>query len=260
MTRVIHRQRAPTSQQYQTLVQYFQPMSQISTLERPSDTPPVLEATGLRHSFGQTEALRGVTLAIDPGEVVAVTGASGSGKSTLLHLLAGVLTPDEGVVSHKGDPLSTLGEAERATRRLHEFGFVFQFGQLLPDLTAVDNVTIPLLLRGIPRRSAITRARDALNLVDLGDFEQRLPSELSGGQAQRVAVARAIVGEPSVLFADEPTGSLDTASAERTMDALLSVVTLLGSSLVVVTHNEHVARLASREIHIRDGQIAERGE
>lgn len=216
----------------------------------------VLRARGLELAFGTTRALRGVDIDIAAGEVLAVTGPSGSGKSTLLHVLAGVLTPDAGSVQYGGRNVVSLGEADRARLRLAEFGFIFQFGQLLPDLSALDNVTLPLLLAGVSRRRALERAHAQLDALGLSEHERKLPTQLSGGQAQRVAVARALVTSPRILFADEPTGSLDSLAAEQTMGTLLEAARTAHSTLVVVTHDAHIAAYADREVIIRDGRVS----
>ena len=231
----------------------------------------IMRARGLEMSFGQTHALRGVDLDLLAGEVLAVTGPSGSGKSTLLHVMAGVLVPDAGSVSYHGGKspgggatdvaediavnIAALDEAARSRLRLNEFGFIFQFGQLLPDLSALDNVTIPLLLAGTPRKKALTRAREALVELGLSEHLDKRPTQLSGGQAQRAAVARALVTSPRVLFADEPTGSLDSLAAERTMEVLLASVRSRGASLVIITHDARIAAYADREVTVRDGRI-----
>ena len=220
----------------------------------------IMSARGLEMSFGQTHALRGVDLDVAAGEVLAVTGPSGSGKSTLLHVMAGVLVPDAGRVDyHGGDTtqdIAALDEAARSRLRLKEFGFIFQFGQLLPDLTALDNVTIPLLLAGTPRRRALAQARETLGELGLGEHLDKRPTQLSGGQAQRAAVARALVTNPRLLFADEPTGSLDSLAAERTMEVLLNSVRSRGAGLVIITHDARVAAYADREVTVRDGRIS----
>ncbi|SDN86375.1 putative ABC transport system ATP-binding protein [Actinomyces ruminicola] len=216
----------------------------------------LMHARGLELAFGTTRALRGIDLDIAAGEVLAVTGPSGSGKSTLLHVLAGVLTPDAGTVQYGGRNVASLGEADRARLRLAEFGFIFQFGQLLPDLSALDNVTLPLLLAGVSRRRALERAHAQLDALGLGEHERKLPTQLSGGQAQRVAVARALVTSPRILFADEPTGSLDSLAAEQTMGALLEAARAAHSTLVVVTHDARIAAYADREVIIRDGRVS----
>ena len=219
----------------------------------------IMRARGLEMSFGQTRALRGVDLDLLAGEVLAVTGPSGSGKSTLLHVMAGVLVPDAGRVDyHGGDTpqdIAALDESARSRLRLKEFGFIFQFGQLLPDLSALDNVTIPLLLAGTPRRRALAQAREALGELGLSEHLDKRPTQLSGGQAQRAAVARALVTGPRILFADEPTGSLDSLAAERTMEVLLASVRSRGASLVIITHDARVAAYADREVTVRDGRV-----
>ena len=231
----------------------------------------IMRARGLEMSFGQTHALRGVDLDLLAGEVLAVTGPSGSGKSTLLHVMAGVLVPDAGSVSYHGGKspgggatdvaediavnIAALDEAARSRLRLNEFGFIFQFGQLLPDLSALDNVTIPLLLAGTPRRRALAQARETLGELGLSEHLDKRPTQLSGGQAQRAAVARALVTSPRVLFADEPTGSLDSLAAERTMEVLLASVRSRGASLVIITHDARIAAYADREVTVRDGRI-----
>ena len=219
----------------------------------------IMSARGLEMSFGQTHALRGVDLDVGTGEVLAVTGPSGSGKSTLLHVMAGVLVPDAGRVDYHGGDVSqditALDEAARSRLRLKEFGFIFQFGQLLPDLSALDNVTIPLLLAGTARRRALAQARETLGELGLSEHLDKRPTQLSGGQAQRTAVARALVTNPRLLFADEPTGSLDSLAAERTMEVLLSSVRSRGAGLVIITHDARVAAYADREVTVRDGRI-----
>ncbi|MDX6739138.1 ABC transporter ATP-binding protein [Actinocorallia sp. A-T 12471] len=215
----------------------------------------IITARGLRKSFGPTEALRGVDLDVRRGEVLAVMGPSGSGKSTLLHCLAGVVVPDEGTVRVAGRDVTALDEAARSRLRLAEFGFVFQFGQLLPELTAADNVALPLLLAGTPRGRARTAAHAALARLDLAGAERRYPTELSGGQAQRVAIARALVTRPKVLFADEPTGSLDSLAAEHVLTAMLDLVREDGTTVVLITHDPRTAAHADREVIVRDGRI-----
>lgn len=234
----------------------------LPTPDRGEADPPdkvIMRARGLEMSFGQTHALRGVDLDVAAGEVLAVTGPSGSGKSTLLHVMAGVLVPDAGRVDYHGGDVSqditALDEAARSRLRLKEFGFIFQFGQLLPDLSALDNVTIPLLLAGTARRRALAQARETLGELGLSEHLDKRPTQLSGGQAQRAAVARALVTNPRLLFADEPTGSLDSLAAERTMEVLLGSVHSRGAGLVIITHDARVAAYADREVTVRDGRI-----
>jgi putative ABC transport system ATP-binding protein len=218
---------------------------------------PLLEARGLARSFGSTPALLDATLVVTAGEIVAVMGPSGSGKSTLLHCLAGIYRPDRGEVWFDGNRLDTLDDAARTTLRRTEFGFVFQFGQLIPELTAADNVALPLLLNGSGRKSAYATATEWLGDVGLGDLGPRRVGELSGGQAQRVAVARALVASPKVVFADEPTGSLDSLTGESVMNLLVDLARDHGTTIVIVTHDARVAAYANREVLVRDGTVTD---
>jgi putative ABC transport system ATP-binding protein len=214
----------------------------------------IIEARDIRKSFGRTEALRGAGLSIAEGEVVAITGPSGSGKSTLLLCLAGILRPDAGEVTFSGRRLDRLTETERTLLRRRELGLVLQFGQLVPELTAVQNVALPLLLEGHGRR-AEDAAREWLDRLDAGHVADALPGELSGGEVQRVAIARALVTGPRVVLADEPTGALDTVGGEAVLGALLSAARQSGSTVVLVTHDNRVAASADREIVLRDGAV-----
>jgi putative ABC transport system ATP-binding protein len=216
---------------------------------------PAVEARDVRYSFGSTPALRGATVAVAAGEILAVMGPSGSGKSTLLHCLAGILVPDGGEVRFGGRRIDTLGEAERSALRRDRFGFVFQFGQLVPELTAEENVALPLLLSGSRRRDALARARSWFGRLDLSGLEHRRSGELSGGQAQRVALARGLVAGPEVLFADEPTGALDSLTGEQVMELLVSSARERGTTVVLVTHEPRVAAYADREVVVRDGRV-----
>jgi putative ABC transport system ATP-binding protein len=215
----------------------------------------LLAAQGLRKAFGRTEALRGASLSIAAGETVAVTGRSGSGKSTLLLCLAGVLRPEAGEVTYGGRPLDTLSEAERTRLRRRELGLVLQFGQLVPELSAVDNVALPLLLERHDRAASRRTALGWLERLGALDLAEARPGELSGGEAQRVAVARALVTGPKVVLADEPTGALDTVSGEQVLDELLSAARDAGASVVLVTHDNRVAAHADREVVVSDGRI-----
>jgi putative ABC transport system ATP-binding protein len=218
--------------------------------------PAILAATGLVKRFGQTEALRGVDVAVSRGEILAVMGPSGSGKSTLLHCLAGILAPDAGEVRLDGGRIDELDEAARSRLRRTVFGFVFQFGQLVPELPAVENAALPLLLNGRSRKDAIEAARAWLDRLGLAGLEDRRPGELSGGQAQRVAIARALVIRPRIVFADEPTGSLDSLAGEGVMNHLTEAARSEGVAVVLVTHEPRVAAYADREIVVRDGRIS----
>jgi len=216
----------------------------------------VIEARDLHLSFGSTPALRGASLTVRQGEIVAVMGPSGSGKSTLLHCLAGILVPDQGEVWFAGQRLDTLGDDRRSALRRDRFGFVFQSGQLVPELTAGENVALPLLLSGARRGPAMTAARKWFPVLGLHGLEQRRSGELSGGQAQRVALARGLVADPRVLFADEPTGSLDSVSGELVMDLMTVGAREHGTTVVLVTHDARVAAYADREVIVRDGKVS----
>lgn len=213
----------------------------------------LLSGLGLHRSFGPTPALRGASIAVAPGEVVAVTGPSGSGKSTLLHCLAGVLVPDAGIVSYRGRRLDDRGPDERTRLRRVELGLVLQFGQLVPELTALENVALPLLLERRRRTEARQAAGHWLERLGVAELADQLPGRMSGGQAQRVAIARALVTGPQAVLADEPTGALDSVTGERTMEVLLGAVRETGAALVVVTHDNRVAAYAGREVALHDG-------
>jgi len=231
-----------------------------TTAAEPSDAKPVLRARGLTKLFGQTEALRGVDVEVGRGEILAVMGPSGSGKSTLLHCLAGILAPDAGTVEFDGRRIDDLGEAERSRLRRTDFGFVFQFGQLVPELPAVENAALPLLLNGRSRTDAVAESLGWLDRLGLEGLADRRPGELSGGQAQRVALARALVMHPRVLFADEPTGSLDSLAGEQVMNLLTGIARSEDLTVVLVTHEPRVAAYADREIVVRDGRVSSSGD
>ncbi|NLU81098.1 ABC transporter ATP-binding protein [Micromonospora sp. HNM0581] len=216
---------------------------------------PLLQARGVRKAFGPTCALRQADVTVSAGEIVAVMGPSGSGKSTLLHCLAGILAPDEGEVVFSGRRVDRLNEEQRAALRRTDFGFVFQFGQLLGELSVVENVALPLLLNGVRRGKAMAIAREWLEMFDLADLALRRPHEVSGGQAQRVAIARAMATSPKIIFADEPTGSLDSAAGVTVLDSFTAVARSRGVAIVLVTHESRVAAYASRMIVVRDGVV-----
>ncbi|MGN9776978.1 ABC transporter ATP-binding protein [Micromonospora sp. H33] len=215
---------------------------------------PLLVAEDLHRSFGSTRALAGASLRVDRGEVVAVMGSSGSGKSTLLHCLAGIVRPDSGRVLFDGRDLGALPDAERSALRRAAFGFVFQFGQLVPELTCLENVALPLRLDRVGRREAERRAGEWLERLEVIDVAGKRPGEVSGGQGQRVAVARALVTRPSVVFADEPTGALDSLNGERVMRLLTAAARETGAAVVLVTHEARVAAYSDREVVVRDGR------
>jgi putative ABC transport system ATP-binding protein len=215
----------------------------------------VIEARDVRLSFGETPALRGASVCVAAGEMLAIMGPSGSGKSTLLHCLAGILVPDAGEVHFAGRRLDTMSEGDRSALRRDRFGFVFQFGQLVPELTAAENVALPLMLAGTRRAAALAAAATFFERLDLHGLADRRSGELSGGQAQRVALARALVTEPEVLFADEPTGALDSLAGEHVMNLLTAAAREQGTSVVLVTHEARVAAYADREVIVRDGKV-----
>jgi putative ABC transport system ATP-binding protein len=220
----------------------------------------VIEAREVYWSFGRTPALTGASLAVAPGEIVAVMGPSGSGKSTLLYCLAGILAPPRGEVWLDGERLDTLTDSRRSELRRSEFGFVFQFGQLVPELTVADNIALPLLLGRVRRKAAYARAAAWLPRLGLDGLGGRRTGELSGGQAQRVAVARALVAQPKVVFADEPTGSLDTLTGELVMELLVGLAREEQTTVVLVTHDSRVAAYADRQVVVRDGKVVSQSE
>ncbi|MFH9004775.1 ABC transporter ATP-binding protein [Streptomyces afghaniensis] len=220
---------------------------------------PLLSASGLTKEHGRTPALRGASVELHAGEILAVTGASGSGKSTLLHCLAGIVRPDEGSVTYDGRLLADLPEKQLSELRRTEFGVVFQFGQLIPELTALDNVALPLLLAGTDRARARTLAGEWLERFGVRGQQDLRPGEMSGGQAQRTALARALVTGPRVVFADEPTGALDSLSGEQVMTALVHTARESGTAVLLITHDAQVAAYADREVQLRDGAVAPLG-
>jgi putative ABC transport system ATP-binding protein len=213
----------------------------------------LLAGRDLRKSFGLTEALRGASLTVHGGEIVAVMGPSGCGKSTLLHCLAGILPPDAGEVHFDGQRIDRLPDRQRVQLRRATFGFVFQFGQLVPELPAIENVALPLLLAGRRRGPALAAATGWLHRLGLDGLGDRLPGELSGGEGQRVALARALIAEPRIIFSDEPTGSLDSVAADQVMQLFVDTAREQGTSVIVVTHEARVAAFADRTVLIRDG-------
>ena len=216
----------------------------------------IIEARGVVKSFGQTPALRGASITVRQGEILAVMGPSGSGKSTLLHCLAGILVPDQGEVWFGGQRLDILAENRRSELRRDRFGFVFQSGQLVPELTAEENVALPLLLGGTRRSRPWPGPGHGSAWLGLDGLEGRRSGELSGGQAQRIALARGLVGGPEVLFADEPTGSLDSVSGELVMSLLSAAAREQGTTVILVTHDARVAAYADREVIVRDGTVS----
>jgi putative ABC transport system ATP-binding protein len=215
----------------------------------------LIEARDVFKSFGQTPALRGASVSAAAGEILAIMGPSGSGKSTLLHCMAGIFRPDSGQVWFDGRRLDELSETRRTELRRTAFGFVFQFGQLVPELSTADNIALPLLLNRVRRKTAYQAADSWLTRLGLAELGGRRTGELSGGQAQRVALARALAPRPKVIFADEPTGSLDSLASENVMDLLVGIAREEGTTVVLVTHDARVAAYADREVMVRDGKV-----
>ena len=221
---------------------------------KPSDI--IIRTDDIKKSYGETHAMRGISLEIKRGEVLAIMGPSGSGKSTLLHKLAGITRQDSGKVYFNGLRIDNLTDKQRTLLRRSKFGFVFQFSQLVPELTAIDNVAVPLLLNGINRKAAYQKAEQWLNKVGITDTKlNHLANQLSGGQIQRVAIARAMAINPEVLFADEPTGSLDSLNSELVMKMFIKTAKDNGTTVVMVTHEPTIAAYADREIIVRDGKL-----
>lgn len=213
-------------------------------------------AKNLKKVFkNQTEALRDIDLSVEPGEILAIMGPSGSGKSTLLHCLAGIIKPTSGQVIFNNQEISKWSDKKRNQLRREQFGFVFQFSQLVPELTALDNIALPLLINKVPKKQAYLEAKRWLNKVGVEKYADHLSGQLSGGQAQRVAVARSMIHQPKVIFADEPTGSLDTLNSERVMNLFLEIAKKYGTTIVMVTHEPSIAAYADREIIVRDGKV-----
>lgn len=216
----------------------------------------IIRTDDIKKSYGETHAMRGISLDIKRGEVLAIMGPSGSGKSTLLHTIAGITRPDSGKVYLNGSRIDNLNDRQRTMLRRSKFGFVFQFSQLVPELTAIDNVAVPLLLNGVDKRTAYKRAEQWLNKVGINDAKlHNLANQLSGGQIQRVAIARAMIINPEVLFADEPTGSLDSLNSELVMKMFIRTAKDNGTTVVMVTHEPTIAAYADREIIVRDGKV-----
>jgi putative ABC transport system ATP-binding protein len=231
----------------------------MSNGDRPESTVPLLAARELTKAHGRTEALRGASVELRAGEILAVTGASGSGKSTLLHCLAGIVRPDGGSVTYAGERLDQLPEKRLSELRRGDFGVVFQFGQLIPELTALDNVALPLMLAGTSRTAAHARAGEWLERFGVRGQEVLRPGEMSGGQAQRTALARALVTGPKVVFADEPTGALDSLASEQVMTALVHTAREAGTAVLLITHDAQVAAYADREVRLSDGAVVAAG-
>jgi len=217
-------------------------------------SPVLLRAEDLHKDYGRTTALAGASIEVSAGELVAVMGPSGSGKSTLLHCLAGIVRPDRGSIGYGGEELTGCGDARLSALRRSDFGFLFQFAQLVPELSCLENVALPLRLGGRRRRAAEAAAAQWLERLEVADLARQRPGEISGGQAQRVGVARALVTRPKVVFADEPTGALDSLNGERVMGLFARAARDSSAAVVLVTHDARVAAYADREVIVRDGR------
>ncbi|TWP48254.1 ABC transporter ATP-binding protein [Lentzea tibetensis] len=215
----------------------------------------LLAARGLVKTYGSVRALDGVDVDVHAGDVIAVVGPSGSGKTTLLHVLSGIRTADLGDVFLDGAPIGVLSETRRSKLRRTSFGFVFQSGMLVAELSALENAALPSLLAGADRSSALSAASSWLDRLGLSGLGARRPGSLSGGQAQRVAIARALAHQPRVIFADEPTGALDSRTGQDMMTALLESAAASRAAVVVVTHDQAIAARADRVVEMRDGRI-----
>lgn len=215
----------------------------------------IIEASGIEKSFGALKVLQGIDLSVSKGETVAIMGASGAGKSTLLQILGTLMTPDSGSIVIDGTSVRDLSGRELAAFRGRRIGFVFQEHHLLSEFTAEENVMIPALIAGRSRQEASAESLRLLSLVGLSERTTHKPSELSGGEQQRVAIARALVNSPAILFADEPTGNLDSHTKEEIHSLLLSLRSTLGQTIVLVTHDPALSDLCDRTLHIKDGRI-----
>ena len=215
----------------------------------------MIEGIGLSKSYGSLQVLKSVNVSIKQGEIVSITGPSGAGKSTLLQLLGTLDHPQEGEVLYNGEAVSRLKSNKLAAFRNKNIGFIFQFHHLLPEFTAIENVCMPGLIQGISKKEAMIRASELLHKLGLGSRLEHKPNELSGGEQQRVAVGRALMNSPKVIFADEPSGNLDTENAEELHNLFLELRKDFGQTFLIVTHNEDLAAMADRVIKMKDGEI-----
>jgi lipoprotein-releasing system ATP-binding protein len=215
----------------------------------------MIELDNITRSFGSLQVLKGISLKVDNGEVISITGPSGAGKTTLLQIMGSLDRPDGGRVLYNGQDITRMGEKELSAFRNKHIGFVFQFHQLLPEFTALENIMIPMLIAGNGMKQASARAKELLEMLGLADRAQHKPSELSGGEKQRIAVARALANQPDVILADEPSGSLDTKNKEELHKLFFNLRDKLGQTFVIVTHDESLAAMTDRTIHLLDGMV-----
>lgn len=221
----------------------------------PQKPRPVIQAKGIQKSFGQLQVLKGVDLTVEPGEFVSIVGKSGAGKSTLLHILGTLDKPDSGKLRVNGEEVAALGKKKLAAFRNRNIGFVFQFHHLLPEFTALENVCIPAFIAQQPEQAARKRAQDLLEYLGLGERLSHKPGQLSGGEQQRVAVARSLMNQPAIVFADEPSGNLDSASSQELHQLLFQLRKDLKQTFVIVTHNEELASMSDRRLEMVDGRL-----
>jgi len=215
----------------------------------------MLTATAIHKTYGQLEVLRGVSLSIKQGEIVSIAGPSGSGKSTLLHILGTLDRPDSGNINIDNKNLADLNARSLAAFRNRNIGFVFQFHHLLPEFTALENVSIPGWIAGKSKKEVAERAASLLHLLGLADRMENKPQQLSGGEQQRVAVARSLINQPKIIFADEPSGNLDSANARELHDLFFDLRKKFNQTFLIVTHNEELAGMSDRTLHMKDGKI-----
>ena len=215
----------------------------------------MIDIKGIKKSFGSLEVLKGIDLHIDKGEVVSIVGPSGAGKTTLLQIIGTLDRPDAGTITIDGIDVSKLSSKKLSDFRNLHIGFVFQFHQLLPEFTAIENIMIPAYIAGVSHREARQRAEELLEFMGLSDRASHKPNELSGGEKQRVAVARALMNHPAVILADEPSGSLDSKNKEELHQLFFDLRDKFGQTFVIVTHDEQLASITDRTIHMRDGQL-----
>jgi lipoprotein-releasing system ATP-binding protein len=227
---------------------------QIEKITAPT-IPTMLEARGIHKHFGQLHVLQGVDLTVQRGEIVALVGASGAGKSTLLQILGTLDEPDKGEIWFDGEAIHLMKESKRATFRNEKLGFVFQFHHLLPEFNAVENIALPSLISGLDRPAAHKRAAELLDYMGLSDRALHRPAQLSGGEQQRVAVARALMNKPQLILADEPTGNLDSANSERMYALFVQLAQDFQVGFLITTHNDRLASAANRCLNMKDGLI-----